>query len=105
MQYEITLPADYDMAIIRHRVATKGTALDGFRGLGLKAYAIRQRGFGGSPVNQYVPSYLAPARRAARTVSAAVRRACRCARCRGGRRSRGSRTRCRDRWRAPAPAA
>ena len=24
MQYEITLPADYDMAIIRHRVATKG---------------------------------------------------------------------------------
>ncbi|WP_424529583.1 DUF4865 family protein [Sphaerisporangium viridialbum] len=25
MQYEITLPADYDMAIIRHRVATTGS--------------------------------------------------------------------------------
>lgn len=24
MQYEITLPADYDMAVIRHRVASKG---------------------------------------------------------------------------------
>ena len=27
MQYEITLPADYDMGIIRHRVATKGDLL------------------------------------------------------------------------------
>ncbi|WP_405145242.1 DUF4865 family protein [Sphaerisporangium sp. NBC_01403] len=58
MQYEITLPADYDMAIIRHRVATKGAALDTFPGLGLKAYAVRERGAGGSPVNQYAPFYL-----------------------------------------------
>jgi Domain of unknown function (DUF4865) len=28
MQYEISLPADYDMSIIRHRVASKGSALD-----------------------------------------------------------------------------
>jgi Domain of unknown function (DUF4865) len=37
MQYEIALPADYDMAIIRDRVATKGAMTDDFEGLGLKA--------------------------------------------------------------------
>ena len=58
MQYEITLPADYDMAIIRHRVATKGAMTDAFDGLGLKAYAIRERGVDRSPVNQYAPFYL-----------------------------------------------
>ena len=58
MQYEITLPADYDMAIIRHRVATKGATTDDFAGLGLKAYGIRDRGVDGSPVNQYAPFYL-----------------------------------------------
>lgn len=58
MQYEITLPADYDMEIIRERVRTKGSALDDFAGLGLKAYAIRERGSDGSQVNQYAPFYL-----------------------------------------------
>jgi hypothetical protein len=58
MQYEITLPADYDMRIIRERVATRGPALDGFPGLGLKAYLIRERGAWSSPVNQYAPFYL-----------------------------------------------
>ncbi|MFC4589245.1 DUF4865 family protein [Sphaerisporangium corydalis] len=58
MQYEITLPADYDMGVIRHRVATRGPALDAFPGLGLKAYVIRERGVDGSPVNQYAPFYL-----------------------------------------------
>lgn len=63
MQYEIGLPADYDMGIIRHRVATRGSATDAFPGLGLKAYVIRERGnrergSGGSPVNQYAPFYL-----------------------------------------------
>jgi hypothetical protein len=58
MQYEITLPADYDMAIIRDRVATRGATTDGFDGLGLKVYAIRERGVHGSPVNQYAPFYL-----------------------------------------------
>lgn len=57
-QYEITLPADYDMGIIRHRVATKGALLDTFPGLGLKAYGIRERGVDGSTVNQYSPFYL-----------------------------------------------
>jgi hypothetical protein len=57
-QYEITLPADYDMQIIRKRVADFGSLLDDRAGLGLKAYAIRERGVDGSPVNQYAPFYL-----------------------------------------------
>ncbi|WP_327121252.1 DUF4865 family protein [Streptomyces sp. NBC_01341] len=57
MQYEITLPAGYDMGIIRERVATRGHLLDDFPGLGLKAYLIRERG-PDSPVNQYAPLYL-----------------------------------------------
>ncbi|MEV4474920.1 DUF4865 family protein [Nonomuraea sp. NPDC049504] len=57
-QYEITLPADYDMTIIRKRVADRGHLLDDRAGLGLKAYLIRERGIDGSPVNQYAPFYL-----------------------------------------------
>ncbi|MEU7135987.1 DUF4865 family protein [Streptomyces sp. NPDC046261] len=57
-QYEITLPADYDMKIIRKRVADGGHVLDDRAGLGLKAYVIRERGIDGSPVNQYAPFYL-----------------------------------------------
>ncbi|MDT3398824.1 DUF4865 family protein [Streptomyces sp. B1866] len=58
MQYRITLPADYDMKVVRRRVEVKGPVLDGFPGLGLKAYALRERGVGGSPVNEYAPFYL-----------------------------------------------
>ncbi|MGO4127598.1 DUF4865 family protein [Inquilinus sp. YAF38] len=58
MQYEITLPADYDMQVIRRRVAVRGPALDALPGLGLKAYLIRERGVDGAPVNQYAPFYL-----------------------------------------------
>lgn len=58
MQYEITLPADYDMGIIHHRVATRGSGTDEFPGLGIKAYLVRERGRDGSPVNQYAPFYL-----------------------------------------------
>ncbi|MFG2648219.1 DUF4865 family protein [Streptomyces sp. NPDC048436] len=58
MQYEITLPADYDMGVIRDRVATKGHLMDNYPGLGAKAYLIRERGVDGSPVNQYAPFYL-----------------------------------------------
>ncbi|WP_434587692.1 DUF4865 family protein [Streptomyces sp. A5-4] len=57
MQYEITLPADYDMGIVRERVATRGHLLDGLPGLGLKAYLMRERGTH-SLVNQYAPFYL-----------------------------------------------
>ncbi|WP_371596678.1 DUF4865 family protein [Streptomyces sp. NBC_00564] len=58
MQYELTLPADYDMDIIRTRATGKGPLLDDFPGLGLKAYLMRERGVDGSPVNQYGPFYL-----------------------------------------------
>jgi hypothetical protein len=58
MQYEITLPADYDMGIIRQRVATRGHLLDDFPGLAFKAYLMRERGKDGSHRNQYAPFYL-----------------------------------------------
>jgi Domain of unknown function (DUF4865) len=57
-QYELPLPADYDMGIIRKRVAGALHVLDGRAGLGLKAYVIRERGVDGSPVNEYAPFYL-----------------------------------------------
>ncbi|MFF7871553.1 DUF4865 family protein [Streptomyces qaidamensis] len=58
MQYEVTLPAGYDMGLIRDRVARRGHLLDDWDGLGLKAYLIRERGLRGSPVDQYAPFYL-----------------------------------------------
>jgi hypothetical protein len=54
MQYELPLPTDYDMGIIRERVRVNGHRLDAFAGLGLKAYLIRE----GSPGNLYAPFYL-----------------------------------------------
>lgn len=58
MQYELNLPADYDMGVIRKRVADFGTMFDDRTGLGFKAFLIRERGRDGSPVNQYAPFYL-----------------------------------------------
>jgi hypothetical protein len=58
MQYEITLPADYDMTVIRQRVAQRGAAMDDFPGLGVKVYGIREQGKRGSTVNQYAPFYV-----------------------------------------------
>ncbi|MDH6611982.1 hypothetical protein M2164_007617 [Streptomyces sp. SAI-208] len=58
MQYELTLPADYDMRVIRARVARIGHLLDDWEGLGFKTYLMRERGVNGSPVNQYAPFYL-----------------------------------------------
>ncbi|MFD9322531.1 DUF4865 family protein [Streptomyces sp. NPDC060053] len=58
MQYEVTLPADYDTGVIHARVSRVGHLLDDWEGLGLKAYLLRERGVHGSPVNQYAPFYL-----------------------------------------------
>jgi hypothetical protein len=58
MQYELTLPADYDTDVVRARVSRVGHKLDDWAGLGLKAYLLRERGVHGSPVNQYAPFYL-----------------------------------------------
>ncbi|TDU90030.1 uncharacterized protein DUF4865 [Kribbella voronezhensis] len=57
MQYEINLPTDYDMGIIRHRVETLGNRTDDFDGLGIKAYLVQDRA-NGAMVNQYAPFYL-----------------------------------------------
>jgi hypothetical protein len=56
-QYSIGLPRDYDMTVIRNRVATRGHALDDYAGLGIKAYLIRDV-TNGAPTNAYAPLYL-----------------------------------------------
>lgn len=57
MQYSFTLPADYDMAIVRQRIADKGHLLDHFEGLMLKAYLHAERG-PSSDENLYAPFYV-----------------------------------------------
>jgi hypothetical protein len=59
-QYQIQLPADYDMQIIRNRVATRGASFDTFPGLGLKCFLIQEKGKFGATGNQYSPVYLWP---------------------------------------------
>ena len=60
MQYSITLPADYDMAIIRRRIAEKGHTLDDFPGLVFKAWlhASRDDAALSGRDNLYAPFYL-----------------------------------------------
>lgn len=53
MQYSFVLPADYDMAIIRERIATKGPLLDDLPGLVFKAYLHAEQ-----PEHTYAPFYL-----------------------------------------------
>ncbi len=57
MQYTVPLPADYDMRIIRDRVARGGSVLDGYPGLAFKAYLMREKA-SGAPVNEYAPFYV-----------------------------------------------
>ena len=57
MHYAITLPAAFDMAVVRRRIADKGPQLDGLPGLGFKAWLYAVRGEHG-PENRYVPFYL-----------------------------------------------
>ena len=60
MQYSFTLPADYDMTIIRRRIAEKGHLLDDFPGLVFKAYLHAARSDVQLPSgeNLYAPFYL-----------------------------------------------
>ena len=58
MHYDIGLPSDYDMNIIKERVARTGAALDTWPGLGLKASLIRENGKAGATTNSYAPFYL-----------------------------------------------
>jgi hypothetical protein len=59
-QYVIDLPANYDMQIIRDRVARAADTFDRFPGLGLKAFLVREKGLHGADSNQYAPVYLWP---------------------------------------------
>jgi len=58
MQYGFTFPADYNMDIIRQRIATRGAALDGFPGLRFKCYLFTARDSGNTQFNRYAPFYL-----------------------------------------------
>ncbi|WP_306839270.1 DUF4865 family protein [Catenuloplanes nepalensis] len=58
MQYRLNLPADYDIDIIRQRIASAGPLFDHTPGLGLKAFMLREKGVDGSPLHQYAPFYL-----------------------------------------------
>lgn len=57
MQYRIRLPDDFDMDVIRRRIDDKGHLMDGFEGLGFKAFLYACRGEDG-PENLYAPFYL-----------------------------------------------
>lgn len=53
MQYGFVLPGDYDMAVVRERIATKGPLLDALPGLVFKAYLHAS-----APEKTYAPFYL-----------------------------------------------
>jgi hypothetical protein len=57
-RYAIDLPADYDMARIRDRVAAKASHWDRRAGLLLKAFCVAERGRDGATRNRYAPFYL-----------------------------------------------
>lgn len=58
MQYNIALPSEYDMHIIRQRVQSNGSKTDGFPGLAMKAYLIAEKARYNNYENQYAPFYL-----------------------------------------------
>lgn len=57
MQYNINLPADYDMGIIKKRVTDNGFKTDAFPDLLFKAYLITEKA-NGDLTNSYRPLYL-----------------------------------------------
>jgi hypothetical protein len=60
MQYRIGLPADYDMDIIRRRIAERGHLTDDFPHLAFKTYlyADRKSSYAAGRENLYAPFYL-----------------------------------------------
>lgn len=62
MQYEFTLPADYDMSIIDRRISENGHRTDGLFGLVFKSYLSSRKTPSTRPVriaeNAYAPFYL-----------------------------------------------
>lgn len=60
MQYSVALPADYDMDIVARRIRDRGPLMNGFPGLGFKAFLMARRTGGAcqSSTNLYAPFYL-----------------------------------------------
>ncbi|MEJ2631246.1 MAG: DUF4865 family protein [Acidihalobacter sp.] len=60
MQYGFVLPADYDMGVIRRRIAENGPLLDDFPHLVFKAYLSAEKNAAALPsrANLYAPFYL-----------------------------------------------
>lgn len=60
MQYSFTLPVDYNMDVIRQRIATKAHLMDGFPGLVFKSYlyADQTDSVTAGPENLYAPFYV-----------------------------------------------
>jgi hypothetical protein len=58
MQYTFTLPDDYDMNLIRERVAQKSDHFDRLEGLYEKAFLISEKGVADACENTYAPFYL-----------------------------------------------
>jgi hypothetical protein len=58
MQYSHRLPADYDLGIIRQRVAQRGPLWDDTQGLIFKLFALQQRNQHGAAGNVYASIYL-----------------------------------------------
>lgn len=58
MQYSFALPADYDMQIIRKRIADKAHLFDRYPDLVFKAFLHVSRGTAGSAENLYAPFYV-----------------------------------------------
>lgn len=57
MQYNVILPDDYDMSLIRKRVKDNGSKTDNFKGLLFKAYLISEK-VQGAISNSYAPLYV-----------------------------------------------
>jgi len=57
LQYDFSLPADYEMQRVRDRIAAKGSVFDNFPGLVFKAFALTDRAHG-APRNLYAPFYV-----------------------------------------------
>lgn len=57
MRYEINLPSDYDMSVIRDRVSQTGHLMDGFEYLFLKVYLISETS-SGNLNNSYCLMYI-----------------------------------------------
>lgn len=58
MQYKISLPDNYDMNVIRQRVANNGHRTDGFQDLIFKAYLISEKRDSSKSCNEYSPLYI-----------------------------------------------